>query len=143
MTSQGNAVAADAMVTWLRGQIEARKAAAQRAGGDQWAVGGPPGRMYSSRVKDSSGDVVVYDEGAPSEEEAAHIAENDPQDTIARCEAELAILAEHIHMNGGSCLICHYQVGPQFRPAPFPCRTVRLLASGYRHRDGFDERWLR
>jgi len=36
--------------------------------------------------------VVVYDEGAPGEAQFDHMAANDPRDTIARCEAELAIL---------------------------------------------------
>ena len=87
---------------------------------------------------------------------------NDPQDTIARCEAELAILDEHAltwpdgepeyenldepvtDSRGGihyvpvkgdpvspyTCKICGYDNGG-------PCRTVRLLAGGYKHRPGF------
>jgi uncharacterized protein DUF6221 len=95
------------------------------------------------------------------------IARHDPQDTIARCEAELAILDEHaltwpggepeyeyrdeavtdsqgrvgyIEVKGETippyeCRACGYD-------APGgPCRTVRLLAAGYRHRDGYRQEW--
>ncbi len=60
---------------------------------------------------------------------------NDPQDTIARCEAELGILDEHgPYETGGEnyCSACGDV--PQIA---FPCRTVRLLASGYKSRPGF------
>jgi hypothetical protein len=57
---------------------------------------------------------------------------NDPRDTIARCETELAILDDH-----GSdgkpkypeCRCCGVE--------HFPCRTVRLVGYGYRFRDGY------
>ena len=93
---------------------------------------------------------------------------NDPQDTIARCEAELAILDEHgplpdcsaemiaKYRAAGfpeaqiaameamvSCARCHvpvddaYEDEEQCLPVEYPCRTVRLLASGYKHRPGF------
>jgi hypothetical protein len=66
---------------------------------------------------------------------------NDPQDTIARCEAELAILDEHRAGRGIDpgelcCVTCG-----DFPQVLFPCRTVRLLASGYRHRPGYEEAW--
>jgi len=71
---------------------------------------------------------------------------NDPRDTIARCEAELAILDEHDesdtpeelrhgHWEGhgsnerwirdepNDCPVCREES---------PCRTVRLIASGYK-----------
>jgi uncharacterized protein DUF6221 len=53
------------------------------------------------------------------------MAANDPRDTIARCEAELAILDEH-------ALTC---------PGGGPCRTVRILAYGYRYWPGYGEHW--
>ncbi len=79
---------------------------------------------------------------------------NDPQDTIARCEAELAILdlhkptsvaeGEFVVKRWLECQECGpnndlsgvYAV-PGEGEAFWPCSTVRLLASGYKHRPGF------
>ena len=88
---------------------------------------------------------------------------NDPQDTIARCEAELAILDEHFILTnenrieayeefsvvpwgakggagdqGSGCVTCHYY-GMGGVKGYGICRTVRLLASGYKHRPGYRE----
>ena len=65
------------------------------------------------------------------------IAANDPRSVIARCEAELAILDEHRAEAG--CFpdeLCCVTCG-DFPQVLFPCRTVRLLAGGYKHRPGF------
>jgi len=111
----------------------------------------PVGHLWAGEpALDVDGDVfcgeeiVVYDEGSPDEYQAAHIALNDPQDTIARCEAELAILDEHYPQDrgesipGADCGIC-WHVGVPGASEPYPCRTVRLLASGYKHRPGYRE----
>jgi hypothetical protein len=90
-------------------------------------------------IRDGDGLVVVYDEGTPNDEEAAHMVLNDPQDTIARCEAELAILDEHglYDVNDEAyCRICGDC--PQ---VAYPCRTVSLLAAAYRHREGYARYW--
>jgi hypothetical protein len=61
---------------------------------------------------------------------------NDPRDTIARCEAELAILDLHAsndYERYPECVHCAVEA--------FPCRTVRHLGYGYRHRPGYREEW--
>jgi hypothetical protein len=134
-------------VAWLRAQVEARLAVARMAAreGGMWTQDDPERRPGSI---ESLGGPVVYDEGAPDEYQAAHIALNDPQDTIARCEAELAILDLHKwvdwddeHYSGTGCITCDYQSrghvdrsGPRGAAA---CLTVRLLAGAYRHRPGY------
>jgi Family of unknown function (DUF6221) len=65
------------------------------------------------------------------------------REQVARCEAELAILDEHQpasvpQMAWRGCGTCK---DPSGWPAMFPCRTVRLLASGYRNRPGYREAW--
>lgn len=84
-------------------------------------------------------------------------------DTIARCEAELAILDEHaiIERKVGwletdedqqidisdhlpVCRVCvpkntHFETRADVPTGS--CRTVRLLAYGYRHRPGWREEW--
>lgn len=41
------------------------------------------------------GDVVVYDEGSPTEAQADHIAANDPSDAILSAEHALGLLVRH------------------------------------------------
>ena len=103
----------------------------------------PVGHLWAGEpVLDVDGDVfggeaiVVYDEGRPSDAQFDHIALNDPQDTIARCEAELAILEEH-----GSEHMCYENTrdGNTWDWHIGDCRVTRNLASGYRHRPGYRE----
>lgn len=78
---------------------------------------------------------------------------NDPRDTIARCEAELALLDLHTPVavgsweecgecgpnNQGSTLIAVPGDGDDF--FHFPCRTLRVVVHGYRFRPGYRGAW--
>jgi hypothetical protein len=64
---------------------------------------------------------------------ADHIALHDPRDTIARCEAELALLARYD--------------GPDERGTTpdFWCgirEAIEMIAAGYKHRPGFNPEWV-
>ena len=142
------------MVTWLRAQIEARKAMAGAA-----TCGVP----WEAECDDPTDDEVWIDvdgeewrlvvlRGPQSHENMIHVAANDPQDTIARCEAELAILDEHKPTDWTAygdhmCRRCHRpreearEDEEQCEWLTWPCRTARLLGSGYRHRPGYLEEW--
>ncbi len=74
------------------------------------------------------------------------------RDLIARCAAELAILDAHAFDTTGkfgsegpprctTCLSDRDGYEEQWEADPWPCQTVRLLASGYRHREGYAEHW--
>lgn len=169
------------LVTWLRTAITARMELAREASphseGHWWrreavmfADGGKEkvGPLYSGEpVTDDDGEVlggqsvVVYDEGAPGDWQFDHIAANDPQDTIARCEAELAILDAHYIIwrhdrseayeefsvvsigaanQDHGCVTCHYYGQGGVKGFGY-CRTVRHLAYGYRHWSGYRETW--
>jgi len=164
-------------VAWLRAQIEARKAAAQAATPGPWEFEGDDpadDELYS--VHDGIVDLVGVTVAWTRHRQVAngqHMALNDPQDTIARCEAELAILDEHYILTdsdrnplyeqysiisppfppkdcgcvtchyasrGGvnGCVTCHYASRGGVNGYGI-CRTVRLLASGYKHRPGYRE----
>jgi hypothetical protein len=80
----------------------------------------------------------------------SHIAANDPRSVIADLEAKLAILDEHKGVTseyGGSgfktgemaCASCGADDG--WWGVAYPCRTVLLLAAGYRHRPGYQQAW--
>jgi hypothetical protein len=137
-------VSEDELVPWLRQRIRERRYLAEHTI-----------ELGSNAVwAETSTGVLVT--GEPTEADAWHgtwamgdsslarlMEANDPQDTIARCEAELAILDEHQSvavplMAWRGCGTCK---DPIAGPAAFPCRTVRLLATGYRHRDGYREEW--
>jgi len=162
-------------VAWLRAEVEARLALAREAAaptdGHWWrrmADAGhfdddtlePVGALNAGEpVLDADGDVcggeeiVVYDEGRPSEVQFDHIAANDPQDTIARCEAELAILG----LYDRTLAIVRAPVDLKALAAEKPVirelrardyldaerelcvlwEVVSLLASGYKHRPSY------
>lgn len=144
----------ESLVAWLRTQVEARKTAAKLAAreGGAWTQDG----VHTGNIS-SLGGQVVYDEGSPDEYQAAHIALNDPQDVIARCEAELAIL----DLYDRTLAIVRTPVDLRALAAEKPViremrardyldaerelcvlvPVVALLASGYRHRPGYREEW--
>jgi hypothetical protein len=144
-----------ALVDWVRPLIEARKTAAEAAayrGVADWSSRKHP--SDTAIVMDGAGEIVVYDEGEPTEEQAAHIALNDPRQIIADCERDLTSLDEHapieVEPGASRCGRCvewcddltklpgtHPDFGAVGVAAPLaaPCRTVRILAWGYRHRD--------
>lgn len=99
------------LVTFLRARLDEDEAianAARHSKEGRWQRGTTPdkeGRVYadcgvfsvSDEPIDTSGwrfdnDYVVYDEGAPSEEEAEHIARHDPARVLREVAAKRAIL---------------------------------------------------
>ena len=52
------------------------------------------------RIVDTDGNVVVYDEGSPSEEEAAHIVRHQPQRIHAGVRSKIDIVDEYEAMLG-------------------------------------------
>lgn len=141
------------LVGWLRREIEADKAAALKALPGPWRaepyVYGKPedgwGDPTNWEVLSTQGTVVshqAYEGGGADGPDALHIARHDPQDVIARCDAELAILDEHEDIDG-HCETCgnYDPTGLHEHSVAAPCRTVRLLAQGYRHRDGWQADW--
>ncbi|OPG13654.1 DUF6221 family protein [Microbispora sp. GKU 823] len=112
------------LITWLRATIEGDLAKAKAANDSsvEWAA------QYA-------GDCAL-------DAEAEHIQANLPRDAVARCEADLAILDEHapgwvgLKMERQVCMVHDPRSGDSW-----PCRTVRLLARGYRHRPGWQQGW--
>ncbi len=162
------------LAAWLRAAILARTATAEAATQAPWESEGddPTDDEVWIGLDDDSAIRLVILRGPGSHENMLHVAANDPQDTIARCEAELAILDEHApvadyppesiaeHRARGwqefqltmmaemvYCDRCHTAVDDaredeeQCAGVIYPCKTVRLLASGYRHWPGYREEW--
>ena len=117
-------MAADDMLSWLRNVIEGDKAAAERAT--------PPPPFVLT-------------------EDADHLMRQNPRDTIARCEAELAMLDKlpPVLSRLGWIAEGEGQGAPHpGRPGEYMAEDavadyfVKLLASGYRHRPGFRPEWV-
>jgi hypothetical protein len=142
------------MVDWLRSTVRGDLEKARAATPGPWSVNSKDlaetiyGADHVAVVAGSrwGGEAPVFE----SDADAIHIATHDPGDTIARCETELAILNEHAPQGRMCCRICtapeleiHGDGGAVWEHTPVanPCRTVQLLGYGYRHRDGWKERW--
>ncbi|MFI7616073.1 DUF6221 family protein [Nonomuraea terrae] len=120
---------AGAMPEWLRTQIEADKATAETAGAGAWRYVAAHTGNRLEFDEQRGVDAIGFHEGDLLRPvEAIHIALHDPADVIARCEAALALLAFH----GRDCAECW---------SGMPCRSVRLLATGYRRRPGWRDEW--
>jgi Family of unknown function (DUF6221) len=151
------------MVTWLRSQVEARKATAEAATcAVPWEAEGddPTDDEVWIDVDGQEWRLVIL-RGPDSHENMLHVAANDPRDTIARCEMELAVLDGHYILHredrsevyeefsvvriGGAdkdcgCVTCHYY-GQGGVKGHGICYTVRRIALGYRHWPGWKEEW--
>ena len=69
------------------------RAAAREGGGERWQIS----VVHSAMVQlddgtEWGGETVVYDEGRPGEEQAAHIARHDPARVLAGCEAKRRVV---------------------------------------------------
>lgn len=136
----------DELVPWLRQRIRERRYLAGRAI-----------ELGNAAVwEETSSGVLVT--GEPTEADAWHgtwamgdsslarlMEANDPRDTIARCESELAVLDLHdaepleTDLPDGDYRV--RQVCTRCDDGYWPCRTVRLLGYGYRWQPGYREEW--
>lgn len=116
------------------------------AGGKEWRQYDP--RHEHGRIEEVGGDVVTYDEGSPTEGQAAHIARHDPARVLREVEAKRAIIAEHSifvaenedprkprHEVG--CERCGY-LG---NDPTSGCKTLRSLAATYSDHPDYRKEW--
>lgn len=134
---------------WLRAAIIHRRRLAESAITET----GPAWDVEASQYSFSPSSIQVTDRHGDGETTAIllgndtaaldHVALNDPQDAIARCQAELAILELHQYRpwpqrlgRGADCSACGEPV-----TRTQPCRTVELIARGYRDQPGYADHW--
>jgi len=160
-------VSTDEAVAWLRGQVQARLEMAEAVG---VSLTGEVRAWVINRNGDFSYTVYAPRSGVPHnnpladawrEDVAGFLVANDPRQIIADCESGLAILNEHhilttsdrneayeefsvVRIGGADrdhgCVTCHYY-GMGGVKGYGICRTVKAVASGYRHRPGYAEHW--
>jgi hypothetical protein len=106
------------------------------------------GTIYEPSIEDGDepddgyGSIhIVYDEGSPHEDEAAHIARHDPARVLAECAAKRAIINEHQTVPTApgrpdtTCAGC----GLAFNARP--CPTLAHLATVYTSHPDYQQEW--
>ncbi|MDT0302875.1 DUF6221 family protein [Streptomonospora wellingtoniae] len=139
----------DAMVAWLREQWDADEKAARAATPGPWAASGHSLITAEDMVEDIEfADIPRRD--------AAHVARHDPADTLARIEAERAILEQyeqarkaasdhwlqHRGSSGDTSSLLLTMMHEHDAIVSTLEHALRALASGYRHRAGWQEGWV-
>lgn len=123
----------DEIAAWLRAQAEADLARAQAATPGEWAA--LDGGVMS--IEDETQWPVSITQSRRDRADRVHIAAHDPRTEVARAESVLAVLDA-------------YETGRKLAEAAWEQdgdwvrglrRAVRLLAYGYRHREGYEEGW--
>lgn len=124
-------------------QIEADEAVARaamkprRADDGRWSVGDHP--MDERRIEGIG--IEIYDEGGHDEHQAAHIARHDPARVLRECAAKRAIVElRETLVNDGDRSIAARLTTPSV--VATLDATLRVLASVYADREGFDAGWL-
>lgn len=143
------------MLEWLNAQLDADEALARaaeleapspwRTDGGTVSHGGPV-KDYEKgdQLWDSEGCSDYWQRLCMTENVVELVAQHDPATVVADIAAKRAILDQHrFYLDGGAreqlCQTCGGE--GVMNVVSWPCNTVRLLASAYAHRDGFDPAW--
>lgn len=137
----------DKLVRWLGEQLDEDERIARAAcegGAGRWQ---PLGDRHGGSVAgDHDGYHVACDEGYPTLEQAAHIAEHDPARVLREIDAKRQLIARHAESDfpynpddgpgdyswTAQCDGCHEDA---------PCTTLRILAAVYADRPGYRPEW--
>jgi Family of unknown function (DUF6221) len=98
-------------------------------------------------VTDATGEPLIYDEGTPSLEEAAHIARHAAARVLRDVAAKRAILDRHAPhetaFDGPACDGCSEDVDdrPQLAKERWPCPDVLSLADVWSDHPDYDPGW--
>jgi hypothetical protein len=133
------------MLTWLEAQLDDDQCVAEAAHLNPWRWNywdaDVNGDVPSWAELMSGDDVVIACEGQLvmfGTADAEHIALHDPAAVLADIAAKRAIITDH---QSGSCAMCWTSPNdPPERERTY-CRTVKLLATAYANRPGWDPSW--
>ena len=153
--------AIDTLAEFNHARLAEDEATAQAAGGVTWVLRSHPSEHVI--IRDVGGSTVVWDEGEPSDEEAAHIVRHDPASTLRESatmrELIATILKEaHEYIPGDEFYSCSQAVDPYSddkepgsgctdddrRGDPCDCgrdlrveRLLRIIATRWREHPGY------
>jgi hypothetical protein len=137
------------LADWLTQIWDEEEAAMKRVGERIWFVCDDGHFEEPTRDDDpwdGTGEYVRWDDGdyrLPNHHNTWLEAFN-PASVLARIAADRKILELHgVAWNGEVCTVCHHLVGRELQVDndAWPCQTVRLLASPYKGREGWQEEW--
>lgn len=119
------------LIAALRAALDERETTAQAAKRGSNGMWRPDDSPYPEwgRIVDDASEVVTYDEGAPSEAQARHIAAHDPAFALADIAAKRKILDLHQQREPGWCETC--DVPGDAKGNEHGCPTVLALAEAY------------
>lgn len=135
------------LVEFLRARLDEDEQMARAAGeeGSRWTD--HYGSVHAEDT-DDPGVPVVYNEGRPTDEQAAHIARHDPARVLAEVEAKRRIIELHTARGvpGGppflwACNVCDRSPVDWEWTTLWPCPTLRLLALPWAGHDDYREEW--
>jgi len=130
---------------FLQARLDETEAAAKAATevDGQWFTPGPGAGEWAVRqnkaIVDCPAGIVVFDEGCPTDEQAAHIALHDPARVLREVEAGRKILAEHVPVRHQGRLMCATCLAAC---TFWPCPTLLALAAVHRDHPDWREDWL-
>ena len=141
--------AMDELTGFITARLDEDEAVAKAAAGDgpEWTVRSHP--ADSAMIRDNEGLVLIYDEGTPTDKEAAHIARHDPARVLREVEAKRAIATMHqpydcMEPKGQRCHRCAsdkaYKSGAAIHEA-WPCPTLRALAAAWSDHPDYRPEW--
>lgn len=139
----------DPLLAFVRARLDEREARALAAQGTtegRWEQDDPV--RAPGRIVDDYGDTVTYDEGAPSEAQAVHIVDNDPQFVLADVAAKRQIVDLFVPcpdcLAGRRCIPHDSSAGPpgfwRFLDEDHE-RIARLLALPFAGHADYREEW--
>ncbi len=145
------------MLPWLRAAITERLELAKRASEGPWSAsevapawaGFKPDALTPAAIAcvEDADDYTLFVAlrftlpPEQNEANAAHIAANDPQDTITGCEAELAILDACEEATEAGRIPEGATWSDDAAGAVLAERVISLVAAGYRHHPGWLPQW--
>lgn len=134
------------ILAWLNRAVSEREALAHAAlnhgRGSAWRANGATVEVVTDQpvYADVFEETVVFNEGSPTEEQAVHIAANDPESVLRRCAADRKLIELHRPQQTGAgfpdlqeCRTCSADSlgdGYQYL-VPAPCPSLLALAEGY------------
>jgi len=135
------------LAEFLIARIAEDEEAAKQISGQHWWAASHPADSWI--IASDEGPVVVYNEGAPTEAEAAHIARWDPVRVLAECEAKRRIVEWHPAVSGTGrdgeavtgCANCIGNAAGQSFTIAGPCLTIRLLTLPYADHPDYRDEW--
>lgn len=141
------------LVAFLTAQIDERERIARAAipdgGSGDWPWGcphegmdqKPPSHDMCAHIGSADTEIQIYDEGGHSITQAQHITLNDPAAVLADIASKRLILSMHApSASGYECIPC-VELDADGYPIPWPCPTMRALATAFRHADGYRAEW--